>query len=378
MNDTLDSLLGNDALLLTAAGGVVLVLAILIIVLRKVRKTNAGKIADKLTGPVMFGGMLWSADAVWIITGSDYLDLPTPLRVAMFAVLEFMLLVAMLRAKDSMDRVKHTGRHGQTVWLIASLIALFGFVLGMYEGGIVVAAFRPIVPLMLTKLWSDGVLGDGSRKAGAFKWTPRNLLIAMGAIEADDRDVRDVNRARLVQRMVECDRKRASATDGSTRKTRLEGKLIRLSEKADPEIIAEVRRKRALSNWWSVTQLKMRPLTQDDALADAGRDALADAAVTQHGDARMTQVAIAPNRRAKSMTQVVTSDDARDADPATRAAQLVMTQGLSNREAARRVPGATDPTVRRRVKELRGAASDAPDDAPEQVNGHPVLTHSEN
>lgn len=366
MNDTLDSLLGNDALLLTAAGGVVLVLTILIIVLRKVRKTKAGKIADKLTGPVMFGGMLWSADAVWIITGSDYLDLPTPLRIAMFAVLEFMLLVAMLRAKDSMDRVGHTGRHGQTVWLIASLIALFGFVLGMYEGGIVVAAFRPIVPLMLTKLWSDGVLGDGARKAGAFKWTLRNLLIALGAIEADERDVRDVNRARLIQRMVECDRKRASATDGSTRKTRLEGKLIRLSEKADPEIIAEVRRKRALSNWWSVTQLKKRPLTQDDMPGDA----LADAAVTQRGDVRMTQVALAPSRRSKSLT----SGGAGDADAATQAASLVLTQGLSTREAAKKVGGVSPSTVLRRVEKLRDAAGDAP----EQVNGHPVLTHSEN
>ena len=185
LDKTIDTLLTDPKALI---GGAVLALVVLIVIGRRARNAKAGKIADKLVGPVMFAGMIWSADAVWVLTGPEYLDLPTPLRIGMFSVLEFALLVAMLRAKDSMDRIGRTGAHGASAWLIASAIALFGFILGLYEGGLVVAAFRPLVPLMLTKLWWDGILGDSERKAGSFKWTPRNLLILLGAIDADDRD----------------------------------------------------------------------------------------------------------------------------------------------------------------------------------------------
>ena len=348
-------------------GGAILALIVVVLIVRKLRKSTTGKIADKLVGPVMFLGMVWSADAVWVLTGPDHMRLPSPLRIAMFAVLEFALLVAMLRAKDSMDRIGHTGMHGATAWLIASVIAGFGFILGLYEGGLVVAAFRPLVPLMLTKLWWDGVLGDSPRKAGSFKWTLRNLLILLGAIEASDRDVQTVNRERLIDQMVALHRKWSSAE--GDRQTRLEGKLVELSEKADAEIIAEVRRRRDLSNWFTVTQVKKQPMpdevthlvTQADAPRDAHRDA---------------DVAVTPARRSKAVTQGPTSNDARDADPATQAAHLVLTQGLSTRKAADAVGGTSPATVGRRVKELRPMQPDAVGDAgltQNPINGHPVL-----
>ncbi|PRY24033.1 AsnC family protein [Pseudosporangium ferrugineum] len=331
-------------------GGALLALAVVIVIGRKVRNSKAGKIADKLVGPVMFAGMIWSADAVWILTGPQFLGLPAPLRIAMFAVLEFALLVAMLRAKDSMDRIGRTGAHGGSAWLIASLIALFGFVLGLVEGGLVVAVFRPIIPLVLTKLWWDGVLGDSPRKAGSFKWTPRKLLILMGAIDADDRDVKTVNRDRLIQRMTDLYYDSLYGPEGKRQKLRT--RLARLTLDADEEIIREVMRRVRRTQWTTAAPLPY-DVTQHD-------DATVTQPVTQSDAARDARVAVSPARRVKHVTQALTSGDATDADPATQAASLVLTQGLSTREAARKVGGVSPSTVLRRVEKLRDATGDAP------------------
>lgn len=364
-------------------GAAVLSLIALILVLRKIRNVGAGKIADALTGPVMFGGMIWSADAVWILTGEQHMNLPTPLRIAMFAVLEFMMLVAMLRAKDSMDRLKHTGAHGVTVWLIASLIAVFGFILGLYEGGLVVALFRPIVPLMLAKLWWDGIRGDGNRKAGSFKWTPRNLLIALGAIEADERDVREVNRDRLISQMVTVHRRWSNAKADSGRRDRLEAKLTRLSEKADDTVISEVRERRARSAWFTTAHLAQEPSAQDLAhlahlLAQQPAHSLA-----HPSGAQKLAVEMPPARRAKTPAHATTSKN----EAVAHAAQLVMSGEVDSIRAAAKTTGAPESSVRDHIRKLRADdTSRAPESAqPAQkpINGHPVLagtgpTHQEN
>jgi hypothetical protein len=364
LDKAIDTLLTDPRALI---GGAILALVVLIVVGRKVRSAKAGRIADKLVGPVMFAGMIWSADAVWVLTGPEFLNLPTPLRIAMFAVLEFALMVAMLRAKDSMDRIGHTGAHGASAWLIASLIAFFGFILGLYEGGLVVAAFRPIIPLVLTKLWWDGVLGDSERKAGSFKWTPRNLLIHLGAIDADDRDVKTVNRDRLIQRMTTLYYKRVNAPED--KRAALDTRLARLTLDADDEIIREVMRRVRRTSW-----TKAEPLPYDVTRPD-------DAGVTQADASRDAGVAVPPVRRVKHVKQPVTRYDAPEADAAVRAANLVLTQGLSTRKAAEKVGGVSPSTVQRRVEKLRDARADAPGDAPltqDLINGHDVLAYTDN
>lgn len=236
---------------------VVLALLVLAYLARKARKAiKSPERTEKFVSLVMFLGMVWSADVVWEITG--YVGFPLGLRIAVCAVLEFMLLVAMLRTKDSMDRTGDPGRHGDTAWTIAWLMALVAFIVGLFlNHSFAVAVFRPIIPIVLTKLWWDGILGDAKRqkKSGSFRWTPRRLLIAMGAIEASDRDVETVNRDRLVTQMVSVHRRWEAAKADSDRKARLEGKLVRLSEKADDSVIAEVRERRARSNWFTVRSL---------------------------------------------------------------------------------------------------------------------------
>lgn len=115
-----------------------------------------------------------------------------------------------------------------------------------------------------------------------------------------------------------------------------------------------------------------------DALAELAREPLlsADDAAATH---RMTQLephddapATRPRnqrrtppvaRRTKPASPTATSGDAPDADPATQAAHLVLTQGLSNRQAASQVGGTSEASVRRRVNQIRESQSAAPADA---------------
>jgi hypothetical protein len=373
VSDQLTHLLATDRQILIA--GAVLALIILLLFALKLRKIfKSGKPAEKLVGPVMFLGMLWSAEVVWELAAA--IHFPIGLRVAVCAVLEFGLGIAMLRTKQHMAEKGEPGRSSDTAWGIAWGMALVGFMAGIFfDHNLAVAVLRPAIPLMLTKLWWDGVLADSvqKRKRGSLRWTPRNLLLWMGAIEADERDVETVNRDRLIQQMVDVHRRWSNAPAGK-RKDRLEAKLIKLSEKADASVIAEVRHKRAQSNWFTVTPLTQRPVKQGLTQSDAPGDAPGDAGIAR-----------TPARRTKDATRASTSGDATDADAATQAARLVLTHGLSTREAAKQVGGTSPSTVGRRVEKLREEQGDAPrdaaDDAPlthPQINGHPVLAESVN
>lgn len=359
-------------------GGAILALVVLVFIVRRARNTTAGKIADKLVGPVMFLGMIWSADAVWVLTGPKHLDLPTPLRIGMFAVLEFALLVAMLRAKDSMDRIGHTGRYGATAWLIASAIALFGFILGFYEGGPVVAAFRPLVPLMLTKLWWDGVLGDSERKAGSFKWTPRKLLIAMGAIEAGDQDLETVNRDRLIQRMT--DLYYGSLYGPEEKREKLRTRLAKLTLDADDNLIREVLTRVGRTSWVTAKPL---PYALAQPVAEGDTQSLTHPvtqSIAQPYAPRKAAVEIAPARRAKADTHPGSRDYAPGEDPATQAAQEFLTGKFDSRRSAAIAHGVSDGTVRNRIKAMESDPAHArlftPAPHP-KTNGHPVLASTD-
>jgi hypothetical protein len=90
-----------------------------------------------------------------------------------------------------------------------------------------------------------------------------------------------------------------------------------------------------------------------------------DAITTAPRQAQRDRVTVPPARRAKTASQAATSGDARDADPATQAAQRYLAGDFDSiRKAADAVPGAKEATVRRRLKELDDAAPDADDAVP--------------
>ena len=373
MLDTLTNAVRHDSLLLLPVG-----LAALLGLLtagwlawRAVKVAKSERPDDTLSTLGMLGGLGWSSEAVWTLTGPGGAHLPTPLRIALFAILEMILSVFMIRAKRNMKTLKRPGRSGLYAWYVAAGMSSVAVWTAHNPGE---AFLRLLVPVMLTAMWWDGLVGETKRDhddgQSRFNWTPRNLLMRMGAITPGAKDVKTVHRERLTQQMTGLYYDSLYGPDSKrpTRRT----KLRRLSLDADDEIIWEVMRRVRRTSWTTAAPLPYHPTQPDDAVmtqADAPGDA---------------GVAMPPTRRSKPASRATTSGDAHDADPATRAAQLVMKQGYSLRKAADAIGGTSDSTVRRRVNELKATRSDAPGDAPADaavthppINGHPVLTETE-
>jgi hypothetical protein len=320
---------------------------------RIARRRRGDELFSQITMIVALG---WSADAMWVIA-RDKAHLPLGVTIMLFAVFEAALLLSMSRAKKHLAVHGWPGTPGHTAWGIAGLMSLAAIVASDSAGE---ALVRMFIPFMVTKLWWDGLKSGRARKAGSvtsWRWTPHRLLLAIGAIEPGERDVETVHRERLTQTMTRLEYLRAT---GSRRFAARRGaRLSRLSLKADDALIADVRQRVSRATWWTVT-----PLTQAPAQS-----------LTQLGQ-NLTQLhQAAPVTQPTRVTKAVTSSDAADADPATRAAFLLRAgKAESFRDAARQVPGASEATVRRRMKKLTAADDDAAGAVVTQlasrVNGH--------
>jgi hypothetical protein len=235
-----------------------------------------------------------------------------------------------------MNERGHPGRSGRTAWIVAVVMSV---VAAAVSESLAEAALRAAIPLLVVNQWWDGLIGEERRKpadATSWRWTPRRLLLRLGAIEPGERDVETVHRERLTQQMTRLEFRRRYGSQ--RRRGRGMAKLSRLSLVADEAIIDEVRQRVARANWFTVT-----PLTQP-----------ADASVARHSDA-------SDGDASKGDADVLTSSGA---DPSTRAALLYrLGKYDSIRGAAGAVPGANEATVRRRLAALNGAATT-------RANGH--------
>lgn len=354
---------------------------------RIIKVVRSEKPDEPLSNLGMMIGLGWSSEAVWVLTGENGADLVTPLRLALFAIFEMLLVVFMIRAKRNMKNLGNPGKSGTYAWVVAGGMSLVAVSVAHNIGE---GILRLLVPLLLLLMWWDGLVGETPRKPGRFKWTPRNLLIALGAIEADERDVQEINRDRLISQMVTVHRRWSNSKDGSGRRERLEAKLTRLSEKADDSVISEVRERRARSGWFTTAHLAQEPSAQDLAqlahlLAQHPAHSLAQAGSAQRPAVEMPPARRAkqPARRAKQPAQSATSKN----DAVAQAAQLVLSGDVASIRAAAKTTGAPESSVRDHLKKLR---EDDPSRAPETaqpahppINGHPVLagagrTHQEN
>ena len=375
-----------------ASGAVLVVLAVATVVWLAVRIVTIAK-SERPDEPLSNLGMLvgfgWSSEAVWVLTGPGGAGLATPIRIALFLVLEQVLLVFMIRANRNVREIGKPGRAGRIAWGVASGMALVAVWTAHNPGE---GFLRLLIPIVLTAMWWDGLVPEKAQAdedaGGRFNWTPRRLAIRVGAITPGDKDVKTVHREQLTQRMTTLYYDSLYGPEGKRDKVR--SKLARLTLDADDAMIAEVARRVRRTSWTTAKPLPY-DLTQDgDARPDAPGDAVSDAPATHLSDAVTHRVTLPPARRGKTVTQPLTSGDEPDADPSTRAAHLSVTQNIPLREAVRQVPGAVEATARRRakamtpqtqaeidaadaVRDARGVATfHSPPPAP-QTNGHPVL-----
>jgi hypothetical protein len=324
---------------------VLVVLTVVWLIGRIVKIAKSETPDEPLSNLGMLGGMGWSSEAVWTLTGPGGANLALPLRIALFAILEMILGVFMIRAKRNMRTIHRPGWAGRFAWLVAGGMSLVAVWTAHNAGE---AFLRLLVPLLLTTMWWNGLVGEIRREAdpdegGRFNWTPRNLLIRVGAITPGAKDVKTVHRERLTQKMTTLyyDSLYGLETKREARRSR----LARLTLDADDALVTEVMTRVRRTAWTTATPLPYEVTRADDAPRDAS---------TEDGDAPVRKRVEVPSlRRTKRASTLATSGDAADADPATRAAHLVVTRGLSNRKAAAEIGGTSEASVRRRVNELR-------------------------
>ncbi|WP_433730937.1 hypothetical protein ACQP2Y_21390 [Actinoplanes sp. CA-051413] len=361
--------------------GLIATVAILWYLARKAKTLATGERPDdKLATLGMVIGLGWSGEAMWVI-GTKLLNVPWPVMVVLLFALEVNLSVAMIRAVRHYREHQHPGRYGQTAWLIALSIATIA---SFASHSLAEVALRVAVPLLVTKTWWDGLTGNETarRLAGisSWRWTPRRLLLWLGAIEPGERDVETINRERVTQQMTRL--YYLSLYGWKRLQTRRRARLARLTLTADDAMIREVMRRVTRTSWTTAQPLPY-DVTQPGTRADDGSDAPvaqpADAITGASDRTLRSRVTVPPARRAKTASATVTSGDARDADPATHAAQRYLAGDFDSiRKAADAVPGAKEATVRRRLKEWGDAPADAVDAPPTvRVTDVPVTHISE-
>lgn len=342
-------------------GGLVVSVLALIWITRRVRKiARSDRPDDALSNLAMLIGLGWSSEAVWELTGKA--EFPISLRLALFFVLETLLVLAMIRAKRAVKEIGHPGRSGRTAWIVASAMALVG---AGVSGSFGEALLRLAIPLLVTNQWWDGIVGEGARRredATSWRWTPRRLLLWLGAIEPGERDVQSVHRERLTQQMTRLEFARRHGREGA--RERRGARLARLSLTADDEVIAEVQRRVGRATWFEATQQgpvaeQPRPVVPASVAASARR-----ARVRHHRTIRSLRVTH-PKR------VIVAAQEPRQDPRATHEIDLVIRAiketdpKLPQRQIAR-LAATSEPTVRRALRRTRADQATQQD----QINGN--------
>lgn len=212
-----------------------LTVVLVVVAAAKLRGGNVDKRAAKL---VMLLGLAWSAQAMYeIATGTFHIEHQVALVIC--GVFEFALWVTTRRAEAAMETFGWPGKAGRTAWILAGGMALVAALNAPGVGG---AAFRLAIPLVVTKLWWDGLVGEGAKPEGeesSWLWTPTKVLVRLGLKAPGKNDVSKVQRDWLTEKMTKLEFTRQFGPKDKQDKVKM--KLAKAALSADQEIIEVVR-----------------------------------------------------------------------------------------------------------------------------------------
>lgn len=155
-----------------------------------------------------------SAQGMWMFW-SEVVQVKGPLLVVLFGGLELALFAEALRARSnllvSIAKHKHdttvrvtTGVDGIAVWFLAGLT---GFLSALHADSIGLAALRLVLPFVAAWLWERALASEksdhGVRKLRAWVLSLENILIKLRLVQAKDRDVTEVERARRINKLAD-------------------------------------------------------------------------------------------------------------------------------------------------------------------------------
>lgn len=239
---------GHGSLIVLAALGAV-ALFMLVSLLVSWRLGRFNRWVSLVSGVAVLG---LSAEGMWMVA-VQRLHLAPELAVCVFFVVEALMLNSATHAReyyqattvrDSDGKIVKPGRpgkHGRAVWIIA---AVGGTVVAFNAHSVTEFVLRLALPLGWALMWWNELTQDGtseSEERSRWRWTPRRLLLRLGAIEPGDRDMKTINRDRLRTAMTElrCELEAAPAK----KRDKIERRLRKLARDAGDDDIAEVGRR---------------------------------------------------------------------------------------------------------------------------------------
>ncbi len=222
---------------LIAAG--FLMVAILIGLAELARRVGRGDAAKKVTTFATVLGLGWSAQGMADAAINTY-NQPWPVAAVLFLVFEAWLVGRMLRAHQYRTDYARRRKFVTAVWLGAVVMAV---VVATGEGWSQ-APGRLAIPLLVAYGWyTDLTAADdpAEKPVTSWRWTPRRLLLAVGALEPGTRDAVTIDRDRLRDRMTRLafriDHGSPKVSGWLHRKTR----LAKMKTVADDDDLNEVR-----------------------------------------------------------------------------------------------------------------------------------------
>lgn len=227
---------GDWRVLAPAAALFVLVLTLAAWLLR--RKGRA-KLAHRVTAAATLLGLGWSAQGMWD-TAVHHYHQDIVVAWVLFVVFEAMLAARMLKAHEYRADLDRRAKHVQSVWVIASVMAA---VVALGEGPAQAPA-RLAIPLLVAYGWYVDLTADdapGERRRTSWRWTPRRLGLAIGALEPGSCDVETTDRDALRDRMTKLAFRKHHGSKLLNDVLRRAVRLQRMQTLADNADLADVR-----------------------------------------------------------------------------------------------------------------------------------------
>lgn len=236
------ALTGDWRVLVPAAAGL---LGALFVAAWLLRRKGRGKLARRVTSAATLLGLGWSAQGMWD-TAVHHYHQDIVVAWVLFVVFEAMLAARMLKAHEYRADRGRRARHVQSVWVIASVMAA---VVALGEGPAQAPA-RLAIPLLVAYGWYVDLIADddpGEHRRTSWRWTPRELGLAIGALKRGSKDVETIDQDALRDQLVKLAFREHHGAELANDLLRRKVRLQRLQTLATEADLAEARARLARS-----------------------------------------------------------------------------------------------------------------------------------
>lgn len=225
-------------------GGLLVGLVVLLVLMRARKRHGLFLVGRAITMPLV---LAWEAQGLHELARATGLDGPAAWAVALLTSAILATLAA--GADEHHKRHGNLGWPGRLVWIVA---VPMGLIVALTSATPAVFALRIVLPLLVALLWwvkyapvvNTEPASAAASRAGAWRWTPRRIGVALGLLDPTDADLSQVHAERQIRRLTTTAHKLHHGT--RLLRGRRAAKLRRLGLVATPAMVAEVQRRVSL------------------------------------------------------------------------------------------------------------------------------------